>query len=614
MTQSSWLWKALTGLVFWMAFAYAHAIPFRVWDPFPDTDGAICNIRQVVDIGQLTKVAGIYPLGAQLAITSADCELNRTVYRRTFVISFPPGYNYGTRELFTQVAVTRTRINADVITAGSIVAVKLSIDPYVLGYAESNGSAFKPYHAFRYDLGTGVALDLGTLAGPAGASAAYGGSIDGSVVVGTSTTGPSDSPGVSRAFRWTPALGMRDMGAVLSGGASEAHAANDDGTVVVGSTDVAFGVTRAFRWTLSNAATGAGAFVDLGANTLRALTTNSDGSIIAGQSSTQRAFRWTQASGAVDLGVLPGHVQSLATSMSADGSIVVGTSDPLFITTSFPVRGPLGSSGSRAFRWTATSGLQDLNALAAQAGLDMTGVTLMSAVSVAREGHVIGGTARKAGSNEDIAYVLSYEDSSNGVSPPRATFVSLEPTTSLPGQPGLSVSLSAASGTISTTTGTAQTTVTVSPSGGFTGSVSLSCSGLPANTACVFSPASLNVGAAAVNSTLTIRNTSQAVAAVGRIGLLGSPDHLSLVGVSSAFLLAGCLTCAGTRVRRRGVYAFAITTGVVFLVSCGGGGGGGAAGTSSTSTATPGAYSVNVTATGSGGVSATAVYSLLVQN
>lgn len=100
--------------------------------------------------------------------------------------------------------------------------------------------------------------------GLTGVSAAYGGSIDGSVVVGASSTGPSDNPGATRAFRWTPSRGMVDLGSMFAGGSSEAHAASDDGAIVVGSTNTGFGVTRAFRWTLTDPASGAGTFADLG--------------------------------------------------------------------------------------------------------------------------------------------------------------------------------------------------------------------------------------------------------------------------------------------------------------------------------------------------------------
>jgi probable HAF family extracellular repeat protein len=53
---------------------------------------------------------------------------------------------------------------------------------------------------------------------------------------------------------------------------------------------------------------------------------SADGTVIAGQFGAPdvHAFRWTEAGGQVDLGVLAGFDFSGATSISADGSVVVG--------------------------------------------------------------------------------------------------------------------------------------------------------------------------------------------------------------------------------------------------------------------------------------------------
>jgi len=56
-----------------------------------------------------------------------------------------------------------------------------------------------------------------------------------------------------------------------------------------------------------------------------------------------------------------------------------------------------------------------------------------------------------------------------------------------------------ASGSASTTT-----TISVTPANGFTGTVSFSCSGLPANTTCGFSPATVTPSGGAASTTLTI--------------------------------------------------------------------------------------------------------------
>jgi hypothetical protein len=73
---------------------------------------------------------------------------------------------------------------------------------------------------------------------------------------------------------------------------------------------------------------------------------------------------------------------------------------------------------------------------------------------------------------------------------------------------GFSLAVSPASGTI-TAGQSAITTVTLTPSGGFTGSVSLSCSGLPAAAVCSFSPASVSTNGSVATSTLTITTTAR---------------------------------------------------------------------------------------------------------
>jgi Big-like domain-containing protein len=70
--------------------------------------------------------------------------------------------------------------------------------------------------------------------------------------------------------------------------------------------------------------------------------------------------------------------------------------------------------------------------------------------------------------------------------------------------------------------GTATTTVTIASENGFIGTVTLSCSDLPVDTTCSFSPASVTAGATPVNSTLTIRT--------GAKGIIASQDHAPSLG------------------------------------------------------------------------------------
>jgi probable HAF family extracellular repeat protein len=88
--------------------------------------------------------------------------------------------------------------------------------------------------------------DLGTLGGDE--SWALGVSADGSVVVG----GALNAAGYRRAFRWTEASGMQDLGTLPGGYGSLAWGVSADGSVVVGYARDSAWQPRAFRWTAAS--------------------------------------------------------------------------------------------------------------------------------------------------------------------------------------------------------------------------------------------------------------------------------------------------------------------------------------------------------------------------
>jgi len=104
------------------------------------------------------------------------------------------------------------------------------------------------------------------------------------------------------------------------------------------------------------------------------------GEAILGERAWSRAWRWTREDGMVDLGDLEGGLPaSLAHDVSADGLTVVG---------SFR-----SGSGPKAFVWNARRGMQSVRARLAEApGLDLSGWTLSRTVAVSDDGRTLAGT------------------------------------------------------------------------------------------------------------------------------------------------------------------------------------------------------------------------------
>lgn len=262
----------------------------------------------------------------------------------------------------------------------------------VVGYSTLAGET--EIHAFRWQ--GGVMVDLGTLGGSQ--SFANGVSGDGSVVVGdSSTTGNA----FWRAFRWEGGV-MTDIG-TLGGTESSAKGVSGDGSTVVGySTTAGNAELHAFRWAV-------GAMSDLGTlggSYSYAFGVNNDGSVVVGNAGTagdeaQHAFRW---SGGVmsDIGTLGGSASS-ANSVSGDGSVVVGYS----YTT--------GEAAIHAFRWTSATGMQDLNALMANAGVNMAGVVLVEARAVSANGQFIVGYGYYNNNPSTRSFLVRYDAGIGGL-------------------------------------------------------------------------------------------------------------------------------------------------------------------------------------------------------
>lgn len=197
---------------------------------------------------------------------------------------------------------------------------------------------------------------------------------DGNVVVGQAL----NSAGVERAFRWTAATGMQDLGD-LGGGGAIAYAASADGWVVVGrSADTQGNYFHGFRWTAAgmqglpigeaddvsadgNSAVGFALLWSATGGVTQLPGTahgiSPEGTVVvgySGQNPTGRmhAFSWTAAGGLKDLGTLSGP-ESIAEDASANGAVVVGQAQVLQNPYTF----------WHAFRWTPAQGMVDLKTL-----------------------------------------------------------------------------------------------------------------------------------------------------------------------------------------------------------------------------------------------------------
>jgi probable HAF family extracellular repeat protein len=242
----------------------------------------------------------------------------------------------------------------------SIAAVVLGVFCFLLlSGAKAAGASFIPY------LEESDTLSL-----------AWGGSSDGSVVVGDSG---------SQAFRWTGNEGMVGLG-FLPGGRvnySEAHDVSADGNNVVGNSVSAFGA-EPFVWTSDGGMVGLGILPD--GHSTEARSISADGNVVAGFGDTAsggtEAWRWTSGTGIFGMGK----------NSSASGVSLV-----------------VGGSGSQAFRWTSNGGMvgrgyledgmRSLTDVLLSDGVDLKGWQLRYALGVSGNGRTVVGFGINPGGN-----------------------------------------------------------------------------------------------------------------------------------------------------------------------------------------------------------------------
>jgi len=239
-------------------------------------------------------------------------------------------------------------------------------------------------------------VSLGDFPGGLAFGTAYAANEDGSVIVGVGYRAEGSSPdGVQVAFRWTATTGLVDLGDLPGGEVlSFASDVSNSGNVVVGAGYPANNDFVAWRW--EN-----GVFLALGtfdASSRRSAATSvsADGTVVVGSSPARignlentRAFRWTESSGLVDLGDLPGgSLYASAAAVSLDGQVAVGSSSS----------SNSGNNAVEACRWALGQAPQPLGDLPG-------GLFASDALATNQDGSVVVGRSVVEGEDVEEAFL-----------------------------------------------------------------------------------------------------------------------------------------------------------------------------------------------------------------
>lgn len=279
-------------------------------------------------------------------------------------------------------------------TAGNGVGGNATISEdgsYVGGTAFNSMSGL--YELSRYDRGTGTWTNLGGIGGSSGQETSSGWDIsgDGNHVVGLGWV----NAGEAHATQWSDGTGTFDLGSTIPGNSSRANATDFDGDVVVGWQD---GVSRNGAVWINGVQTiiqtpSGGLVGEAGA-------VSADGQWavgIGGSTTSNEAWRWSQATGAVGLGSLglsgfPAP-RGYATAIDADGSTIVGFD-----------RGFGPATTGEGWIWTEATGLISLDDYVAGLGLSVpNNLRLSLPLGISADGKTIVGWGRS-----DTAFVLGW--------------------------------------------------------------------------------------------------------------------------------------------------------------------------------------------------------------
>lgn len=258
---------------------------------------------------------------------------------------------------------------AHAITSGASVIVGYTV-PEALGGGDG----------FRWAADSGVQLLPGLREGDHGE--VFGLSADGQVAIGLSELGENH-----RAVRWeNGSIELLDSRAPAPFRRSIATGISADGSLIVG-TLWDSSAQSMFQWTQQEGLV----TINIPGVYPQYVSLSADGSTIIGQGAgfDGFAFRWTAEDGIRDLGDLPGgRMESGAYGVSADGSVIVGSSSSGFISIDPPSLFPT----YEAFIWDAEHGMRSLrDVLQSDYRLDLSGWTLLDATAISADAQIICG-------------------------------------------------------------------------------------------------------------------------------------------------------------------------------------------------------------------------------
>lgn len=261
--------------------------------------------------------------------------------------------------LLGSFASAQGTIETFVSLPGFVPSVVAASSDGLIAVLSVGDAAYTNFESYLWSENTGGIVDLISTSTVFSSANITDCSADGSVVVGDGQTLIG-----RRAFRWTQATGMQDLGVLPGTDHSFARSVSADGSTITGYSG--FGPRHGFVWT------SAGGMQDLGISALPS-SCSSDGSVIVGAmdvAGQQNLFRWTQATGTQVLGFTPGMYWMGSPMVSADGTVIAGTSSGIT------------GSPSQPYRWTAPLGLQNIPGFpGAQVGLGaVSGISADGAV------------------------------------------------------------------------------------------------------------------------------------------------------------------------------------------------------------------------------------------